>query len=407
MGQSRNAIVAQSPSSTPEGKSWIQNFPAEDRETAELLINSLRIFSADDFRSRLLKMILDRLAEVRGPVAVYPVKNTRKNEQEPLPFPAYRKLPGSYAIVANIIRDAVENPPKGVAASGAPELCELRDGKFRSVLLIDDYAGSGGLAVRHGKGWMRNTTIRSWRSYGLLEIHYASFAVSSLADRNIKKERLFDSVSFLEYGVDFASARWTSRERESIEDLCRAYAWKKEYAYGRDKSRGLCVMPHTVPNNLPAVLWQKKGPSGGPWEPLFRTRRMNPRQQIELAGYGRRIEIEEISAEIGQRRLARQLDSRLRDESPELKKLLVLLGALAARKRRDHTLSVHFGVPVGVIAQMLSVGRTLGLIDEERRLTDAGWAELRSARRATKQLPTPELTGSDEPYYPMKLRGSQ
>ncbi|NEB76430.1 hypothetical protein G3I40_14525 [Streptomyces sp. SID14478] len=408
MNNSDGGPAIRLPSTTPEGLAWLQNFAPEDRESAELLVNSLRIFSADDCRSRSLQLILDRLASIKGPVGVYPVKNTRKNQHEPSPIHVDRKLPGSYVIVANIIRDAVESPPDGVVVGGNPPLEELRERSFRSILLIDDYSGSGGLAIRHGKGWMRNTSIRSWRSYGWLEVHYASFCMSDLAARNLKKEGLFDSVFSLERGVDFISARWTARERELIENLCQSYAWKSDYAYGRDRSRGLCVMPHTVPNNLPAVLWQKKGPNGGPWDPLFVNRRMNPRQQSDLAGYGRWVDIAKISEEIGQRRLARQLGGRLKGESSDLKNLLVLLGALAARKRRDHTLSMHFGVPVGVVNQMLNMGEALGLIDGQRRLTEAGWAELRSARRTTaQQLPAKALTGSNEPYYPTALRGSQ
>ncbi|MFF2025899.1 hypothetical protein ACFVW2_29405 [Streptomyces sp. NPDC058171] len=385
----------------------MENFANEDWESAQLLVNSLRIFSADEFRSRLLAIVLERLTELGGPVAIYPVKNTPKGVQEPSPLPMNGRLPGSYAIVANIIRDAVENPPEGVIVGGVPTLGKLRDGKFRHLLLVDDYSGSGGLAIRHGKGWARNPTIRSWRSYGLLRIHYLSFAVSSFAAQEIRKERLFDSVTQVEFGLDFSNARWTPRERESIERLCQSYAWKKDYAYGRDDSRGLCVMSHTVPNNLPAVLWQKKGPNGSPWIPFFSARRMNPRQTLELAGYSQQIDAKQVAAEIGQQRLARQLDSRLSDESPDLKKLLVLLGALAIGKRGEHLLSVHFGVPIGAITQMLGVGRTLGLIDDERRLTDAGWAELRSARRAPAKQPSRELTVSDKPYYPTKLRGSQ
>ncbi|MCX5171506.1 hypothetical protein OG616_26250 [Streptomyces antibioticus] len=406
-GRGPSALVAHTPSDTLEGKSWLRNFANEDCGSAQLLINSLRIFSADEFRSRLLAIVLERLTEFSGPVAVYPVKNTPKDVQEPSPLPMNGRLPGSYAIVANIIRDSVENPPEGVTVVGSPNLDKLRGGKFRHLLLVDDYSGSGGLAIKHGKGWARNPTIRSWRSYGLLRIHYVSFAVSSLALRRIRKERLFDSVVQVECGLDFSNARWTQRERESIEQICQSYAWKKDYAYGRDDSRGLCVMSHTVPNNLPAVLWQKKGPNGSPWMPFFSARRMNPRQTLELAGYSQHINVRQVAAEMGQQRLARQLGSRLSDESPDLKKLLVLLGALAIGKRREHMLSAHFGVPIGAITQMLVVGRKLGLIDDERRLTDAGWAELRSARRAPAKQPSRELTGSDEPYYPTKLRGSQ
>jgi hypothetical protein len=56
------------------------------------------------------------------------------------------------------------------------------------------------------------------------------------------------------------------------------------------------------------------------------------------------------------------------------------------------------------IQNLLGVAQGLGLLDEHRHLTDQGRAVLSHAERKPRIVRF-ELHGSDEPYYPVSLRG--
>ncbi|MEU6972408.1 hypothetical protein AB0A71_32745 [Kitasatospora aureofaciens] len=394
------------PISITEGRAWLDNFQPEERGIAALLLNSLRIVSSTEFRAQLTRGLIETVSQLPQPVALYPVRAIRKEESEPSGISPRRTLPGSHAIVANIIRDILESPPGSARIYAEEQLEALREKQVRSILLVDDYSGSGTIALRCGGAWLRNPTIRSWKSYKFIGIHYFAFAVSGTAEQRIRKASIFDSVRYAEYGLDFDAARWTENEKSDVEVLCKKYAQTPSVALGLRKSRGLFVVQHTVPNNLPMIIWQRTGRDGAPWAPFFKNRRMSPAQQLYISGYSPKVDFSELAEEIGQRRLARQFSQKLKGESAGLKRLTLLLGALSAGHRNDNDLSVRLATSIASLEDLTRIGQQLGLIDGKRRLTDSGWAELRSARKQQGSAQV-ELTWCDEPYYPRQLRESQ
>jgi hypothetical protein len=64
------------------------------------------------------------------------------------------------------------------------------------------------------------------------------------------------------------------------------------------------------------------------------------------------------------------------------------------------------GVSVPAARRIIERVTLLGLLDEQLRLTDAGWQELRAAKAKPRKV-TSGLQGSSEPYYPRQLKGSR
>ncbi|WP_146231200.1 phosphoribosyltransferase-like protein [Micromonospora sicca] len=317
------------PSETPTGTRWLSNFTPEDRPAASLLVNSLHFVSADMFRVELVTFLAERLAsgEIERPAALFSVKPTRphdvmfeKEPESPAVSGGSSALDvvtptvwsgageaGSEYLVQNILRDVRRLSP-GTVFDRATSLEYLRSKRVRSLVFVGDYSGSGEEACKYAAAWARNCHIRSWRSLHLVNIHLVLFAASSFGLGKIRRSGYIDHVWPALYGVDFAAAHWADSERQAIRDLCVRYAHHPHEAWGRSSSGGLFVLPHTVPNNLPVILRQTKGPATGghrPWAPLFRGRIFPVELQAELSGYRPQYDLNKVLAELGQLRLAR------------------------------------------------------------------------------------------------------
>jgi hypothetical protein len=367
------------------------------------LLDSLSFLSEDVFRAGL-KQLLGEIFEEEGiakPIALYPVRPPPKfpDYVEPAPKRPYAEDDGSEHIVANVITEVVKaHEGRDVVGLASPE--QLRERKFRTVLLVDDYTGSGNSVLRYLDRWWENRTVKSWRSYGLIRFIVVTYACSPMARTALLRHRLLDDLRWVEFGFDFESARWSSEERASIRELCLRYATNKSLALGHKRSEGLLVLAHTVPNNLPQILRHGK-PLVEPWFGFFPPgpRRLSAGQVVALARY-RPDSFEALDADslsLTQERLA---------ASVEGKPLLQLLAALARAPRTDDRLMRDLALTVFELKNLLTFAHRLGLLDERRHLTDAGHVELHHAKLREKHVGF-QLRGSSAPYYPQALRGAR
>jgi hypothetical protein len=305
------------PSETPEGKLWLENFGARSLHAPLLLLDSLRIVSDATIRASLISLVTRLVEESEPPIALLPIREVHDRrpyyepgEAESLPeYFRASALPGSEALVANAIRDIVNNRGLRNRLIGEPTLGALRRERCRTLLLVDDYAGSGNRATKFATALLRTPSIRSWRSYGLIRLQVALFAASPLAMQTITSSKRVDELSVITHGGDFRSARWSDDELREVRELCYSFARNKEWALGYSGSEGLLVMQHTVPNNLPAILWQSKGPGRRKWKPFFAGRTMTPRQQLVLGDYSPSYTASQIAEGFRQFRLARRLSA--------------------------------------------------------------------------------------------------
>ena len=403
------------PSTTDEGRAWLRNFATEDLATARLILDSLRVPSEHEIRVGLL----DKLNEIRGlprkPILALPIRSLRDfagSQPNPvayrdfLPHADISAMPGSEAIAANIIRDMVGiRSTRPEFLHPASSITDLRTNRCRTLLLVDDYSGSGSACINYVKCWLRNSTIRSWRSFGWLEVHVLLFAASSVAVKRIKRANILNGLHIVESAADFDNSGWKGDEIRSATDLCERYTQPRRRAQGEalgyKSSKGLFVMQHTVPNNLPAIFLQTKGPKNGNWNALFPSRTFPAALQRKLAGYKARSDFTPLAHAFPDRALLEALISEGRiPEGP----YLMVLSLIAGRSGTDETMAGILSTSTIQIRDIRVALRGWGLIDAKNHLTDAGWETLRQARMRPRHVRF-GLIGKDEPYYPQQLRG--
>lgn len=398
--------MATRPSETRQGLLWLANFTVDERRAAILLIDSLRIVSSSRFRIAMSDALRAMIAEFLAPVGVYPVRELPGNISVPFPpldLP-YASLPGSEGLVGNVIREVVGRRPKFNLAASYDSLERLRRNKVRTLLLVDDYSGTGNQIVKYVDAWMRHPTIKSWHSYGAVRVHILLLAASAQAHHRLNSHRFVTSASYLERGLGFDTAPWTDGEREEIEALCRRYAHKPEYALGYGESRGLLALHHTIPNNLPHILWQAKCPRARHWNPFFADRSASPQLQLELDDYRLETDPTRIARIIRQEGLGKALDAQ---SNPTVRNFLMVLGAVESGFRDPMKIGDLLGLSLETTRLTLGACRSLALLNTANRLTDEGRSELRRARnRPPTPDPGPPAPGDKAPYYPRALRGA-
>ncbi|WP_406642694.1 hypothetical protein [Amycolatopsis sp. WGS_07] len=393
------------PSESGQGRQWLANFRRDERQAAALLVDSLWVISSSRFRVVMSDALESAVNDCPGPVGVYPVRALSGDDAGqflPLDQP-FTATPGSEGLVGNIIRDVIGRKPRFDRASFYDSLESLRRHKVRTLLLVDDYSGTGDRIVRYVDEWMSHPTIRSWHSYGLVRVHVLLLAASARARQRLKSHRFVASVRYLERGLGFDTAPWTDEERENVEALCRRYAHRSEFALGYGETRGLLALHHTVPNNIPHILWQVKCPRIPSWQPFFANRIMSPKLQEEIGNYRLETDLKRITAIIRQERLGAALDAQA---NPTVRNFLMVLAAIENGHRDPERLGGLLSFSMETTRHTLEACQALNLLDSANRLTDEGRAELRRARnRPPVPEPEPPAVCDGAPYYPLSLRG--
>ncbi|MFG2800283.1 phosphoribosyltransferase-like protein [Streptomyces pseudovenezuelae] len=399
------------PSQTPQGEAWLANFRPDDALLAQQVLDSLHFFSSTTFRqglTELLHSVLTSTGPSDQPAALYSVHSSRESstmfmgDREPL----VPRTGGSELIVQNIVRATELAFDNAVVSRGTSSLELLKGRRVRRLVFVSDYAGSGDESLGYVRSWLRNPTVRSWRSLKLVQIHLVLFAASPTALKRLNGSPYYDGVHVLHCGMDFSAADWDQSERDRIREVCSTYAHSKGGAHGWGGSEGLVVFEHTIPNNLPMIVRQTKGPPPyGTWEPFFRNRTA-PRELMQLlADYRPDFDRLRQLRSVRQSRLAAA--SQLRTmERPVLEQIIDVLAHIAGRRRNPAQLAVALGMSVPGAVEITARACRLGLLDEQVRLTDAGWHELRRAK-ATPRRVASGLQGSTDPYYPRQLKGSR
>ncbi len=373
----------------PRVAAWLTNFPPNRQEAAALLVDGLRLVSEKDLRRDLGNLIERLLGQLPGPVAAFPAREVPPGESA---HPDGRKakydifqpgLPGSEAIVANVITGLVRQPrPPGILLPDLG-LDPLREAKVRTILLVDDFSGSGKRLVDFATALQRHATVRSWVSGRRIQFHVAAFAATARAIRVLHLRFGEDRVHLAHAAPTFAGAGWTAEQLGEVEAMCLAQAGRhrKAMALGFRESRALIAFEHTAPNNLPFVLW--KVAIG--WDSLFEGKSV-PRDLLSLFAMVPSPPRQPLAGTAGAERLGRVID---------------LLGR---RVRRPDRIGEVTDMTPTEVARLLALAQLLGLAGPTLRLTDTGLVELRRWR--SEHTPR-ELRDHDEPYYPSQLRAER
>jgi hypothetical protein len=397
-------------SQTETGQRWIGNFRDEETETAALLLDSLHIASDSTVRSALSSLLSTEASRKwQLPAALYSVREPSEFhvQSNAIAFDDFQPgsdlsgAPGSEAGVANIIRElAVPGSDLIGPTAGLDDLRRLR---VRSLILVTDYAGSGDQAADYLAAFVRNRTLRSWVSYGLLRFHLVMYATSVNAFKRLGDNPQLTSISRHVQAPSVGYIHWDDSQRKAVIRLCRKYANDRDESLGHGGDGGLFVRQSTVPDNLPQILTQTTGRTARQtiWAPFFAGRRWPP--SLLNAAAESRLSRGDWTAFYQQLHQAQVSKGTAWPNNRDEQFLAMILLAAAHQLRDPYELAAKMDVPIEKLHDGRQLLQELGLLRDNGRPTAHGTLELKWLRHKTRRvadMPVPPA----EPYYPSALR---
>ncbi len=353
---------------SPEIQGWLSQFPEVQRTTAKLLLSHLQFVSRDVY-STWLQRVVSALPSVKN-YALYSVRKLEDgsplwNDEGDIaarPGDSLGSEDLAYSLVANLAR---ANPQTLLDHSS---LTELRDKKVHDYLLIDDSIGSGDRVSSFINAMLSHPTFLSWWSFGLVKIHIVSFARPREAEakivakikgsdhgkRKFRKSSKVDFTSQIVYETDWLEGRWGKNHQQVIQ-LCRSQTKVPKWTrLGYGEVLANIVFYHSVPNNIPGVLWF----SNDKWQGLMPGRAM-PEWLLALIDSTSLVESE-----------------RGRPHSDEVVRLLALI---KRGVRSSRSIAARLGVDHKYAVGLIGGAQEMGLLTPRVRLTAAGLDRLKHA----------------------------
>jgi hypothetical protein len=359
---------------SPEIQSWLNQFPKEKQSTAIDLLSKLRFVTRDSY-SEWLKFTLLNFKTSR--CAIYAIRKFGDEIQslwdsdgETVSRPSSSL--GSEDLVQSVVANLIKLD--GKRFSDNPSLEHLKKNKIHDIVLLDDSIGSGQRVSSFIQMMMVNKTFRSWWSLGWIRLHILAFSRAVSADERIiksipgsdhhkrkhPKSGKVNIDSHLAHHDNSYGNRW-GINFQIIVDLCRS---QKEipgtYKLGYDETMTNIVFYHSVPDNMPGVLWFNESK----WRPLF------PGRSVPEW-------------------LPRILDGDFSNQIPRTpivpsEQLIDILGFVKRGIRNATSLAHSLGFDPQVVKQLMAQGRAAGLLTDTNRITEAGKRVLRPQKNDDK-----------------------
>lgn len=357
---------------SPEIQSWLSQFPVENRQTAKMLLHRLKFVSRDEF-STWLRRAIGRFpsSETYALYSVRKLDDTQAVFWDEAGNPVVR--PGTslgsedlvYSLISNLARSS------NGQLLDHPTLDVLKNQQVRNFVLIDDSIGSGDRISGFINAMLAHPTFLSWWSFGWIKLHIVSFARPREAEKRViskvrgsdhgkRRFRKSDKITFsseVVYEAGWHEARWGDSHAEII-NLCRAQTKipaKRRLGYGDVMAN--MVFYHSVPNNIPGVLWCKNDR----WNGLMPGRAI-PDWLLNL-----------LAAPASVSNTANTL-------LDELFKLLVLV---KRGVRSGRSLAMRLSVDHGYANDLIVYAKSLGLLTPQLRLTSVGLEQLAQSGKST------------------------
>lgn len=399
---------------TERGEQWLNQFDEADRRLARDFLSMLTLVSHSEFERTLESLILRRMGETSGPVALFAVRELSRNScssyfdiaSGPSGSPSTDAVTrgadiGSEGRVVSFLRNLAKVYPDKLI--NHPTIEEMRRVKCRAIFLIDDVLGSGNQASSFLSAIWRDSTIKSWVSLSYLHFEVITYAASSDGLRKVQQHRLKPIVEHELFCPTLADIQ-PQRLQKPLSDIFKKYAKKTcrpNLWHGYGKISALMVFEHGCPNNTPVILWAPPTPKH-PWLSLFPNR--------VVVGDARSVFPSEIInrdpvnvlLSVGHKRLAAVRPSVFQHPLPY--EVLTLLALISKGARTPSSFCYSLSMTVDECNALLEKCIDAGYITPRYRLTDSGHAELKGAIRTKQHFrkALPEL-GNDV-YYPTSLR---
>ncbi|MEP9358767.1 hypothetical protein [Sphingomonas sp. KR3-1] len=401
-------------SDTPRGLNWLGNFDVAERESAALLLDSIELVGQDALQIGLSGLIESLADSLPNPIALVPVRELAPGQRyfqhgrdAPARLLLPQSFPGSEAIVAAMLNGVRRAAGVKQPFVEAPSLKNMRGARCRTILLVDDFSGSGGRIKTFYRGFKAHPTLRSWLSYQRIEYHVACYAATPLAFRNLQRTFGEEHVHVHTMCPTIGTRKWDEDQIQRIKRLCTTYASTaiQTSPLGYGDTGGLLAFSHSAPNNLPVILWQMFRAGHPGWAPFFLDKGIPDDVRALFSLTDRDRQRASAVRQLQQPRLSLIDWSQLR--SQDTQDMMLVLAAIARRPRDRHLVAQLTGLSLPAVRRAADLCTTFKLIDRSFHLTDRGRAELQHAKKIT--LPGDDflLNGSDEPYYPRQLRAGR
>ena len=399
---------------TESGQLWLNQFDEADRRLARDFLSMLTLVSHSEFERAIESLILRRMDEIEGPIALFAVRELSKDCLD-----SYFKVGcgpdgsmstdavtrgadiGSEGRVASFLRNLAKAYPKRLL--NHPTIESMRKVNCRAIFMIDDVLGSGSQTSSFLSAMWRDSTIKSWVSLGYLKFEVICYAVSEAGLRYVQKSRVKPNVKYKYFCPTLADIQ-PQKLKKPLSELFKKYGIKTSrpnLICGYGNIGALMVFEHGCPNNTPAMLWAPHIPKR-PWFPLFPNR--------VVIGDARSVFPPEIVSRdsvsvllsVGHKRLAAVNPSVF--QHPLSYAVLTLLALISKGARTPSSLCYSLAMTVDECNSLLEKCINAGYVTPKYRLTDSGYAELRGAIRTRQHFRKVLPECGEEVYYPNSLR---
>jgi hypothetical protein len=400
-------------SDSETARSWLNQFEDSDKPVATSLVDEILLVGADEFR-RGLKQLLDVVLEQRRderPLALYAEREAATEHgrilpifaqagqarasgtgPDPVPFDPDAPEVGSEGSIANLITSYRRLHDEAVLDHPGPDV--LRERRAGPIVIVTDFIGSGNRVWEMLEAFRAVRTIRSWRSYHLIDFHVVAYSGTEEGLRRVRSSRLRPQVLTV-VGCPTIDEAFRGDSRAAVRRLCLAYPPGFPFPFGFGESSALIAFEHGIPDNAPALLHS----DFGGWRPLFPNR-------SALAGTA---DFPASNRENLVARAARML--RVRDAQRYLAdtrgrrwiETMLVLAAIDEGARTRASISAATRISMRTVNETLEFTLIARWTNEHDALTALGRAELQRLRRRRARSPVLPSPGTPF-YYPTQLR---
>jgi hypothetical protein len=403
---------------------WLNQFSLpEDRSLAAKMLDRLRYVSSVDLASDIALQLEREIP--RGEKAALYIERELQTVRNKKPIKMYkekklkitgRRRRGLRAVGAALA--AVRSPTsrrqqvgsEGVIAQQLTQLCakshgrfllqpsaeEIRAARVRHMVIVTDFIGSGNRVIRMLESLWQVRSIRSWHSGRFIRMRVLCYSGTPVGLNAVKRHRSNPSVALVMPCPTITNA-FSAELSADIVDLCNRRGQFHKYPLGFGRVGALIAFEHGCPNNAPAILIEASNSHSAPWQPLFEKRSAG-----EIARLASTAPEAVVTLPLETLRYPTiAVASGYKDSRLERRNIILLLAALSRRHRCINELVGILQMPLWQLANAIDQAKSLGLIDQQERLTAIGRQELRVlARDDAQALASSPRTN----YYPSVLR---
>jgi hypothetical protein len=237
----------------------------------------------------------------------------------------------------------------------------LRRRKVGPIVIVADFIGSGQRVWEMLEAFRVVASVRSWRSYHLIDFYVVAYSGTEEGLRHVRSSRLRPKVLTVT-GCPTIDTAFRKLARDAVRQLCRTYPPNHNKPLGYGWTGALIAFEHGVPNNVPPILHS----GWGKWAPLFQRR-----STIGAKG--------------------------------QFPTTMLVLAAIDAGARSHAQISAHSRIKLETVREITEFTEIARWTTRKFSLSTLGKSELQRLRR--RRARNPVLPKPDKPfYYPTQLR---